>query len=98
MYIVYAIMQYARVLGISGVDHKSVAHEQGHDYRYDIGVPAAGLRDQEHVPTASGRTGYVRRDWQRFQKRGGVRGHRGRGRRARHAADIYPTRNNSASA
>jgi len=86
------------VLGISGVDYRSVAHEQGHDHRYDIGIPAAGLRDQEHVPAASGRTGHVRGDRQRFQKRGGVRGHRGRGRRARHTADIHPTRNNSASA
>jgi len=86
------------VLGISGVDHRSVAYEQGHDHWYDIGVPAVGFRDQEHVPIASGRVGHVRGDRQRFQKRGGVRGHRGRGRRARHAADIHPTRNNSASA
>lgn len=86
------------VVGILGVEHWPVAHEQGHDHRYDIGVPAARLRDQEHVPAASGRAGHARGDWQRFQKRGGVRGHCGRGRRARHAADIHPIRNNSASA
>lgn len=89
---------FAYYTGISGVDHRPSAHEQGHNHRYDIGVPGTRLRDQEHVQATSGRFGHVRRDRQRFQKRGCVRGHRGRGRRAGHSADIHPARNNSASA
>lgn len=84
--------------GIFGADHRPDAHEQRYDHRHDIGVPAARLRDQEHVPAASGRAGHVRGDRQGFQKRGRFRGHRGRGRRTGHAADIHPARDNSASA